>query len=139
MQNFVVADIEITENVVLRKGGSLNLAYDKSRLTLGLNVTRTEDIYVESDRLNRTRAMSLNAKWRLSPLMTLTSEINWYELEYSVEQRTDKNMQLKAGVKVELNERSDLAVNIRRVERNSNQTQFDMQENRGWLSYAYRF
>lgn len=139
LQNFVVADIEITENVVLRKGGSLNLAYDKSRLTLGLNVTRTEDIYVESDRLNRTRAMSLNAKWRLSPLMTLTSEINWYELEYSVEQRTDKNMQLKAGVKVELNERSDLAVNIRRVERNSNQTQFDMQENRVWLSYAYRF
>lgn len=139
LQNFVVADIEITESVVLRKGGSLNLAYDKNRLALGLNLTHTEDEYVENDRLNKTKAMSLTGRWRLTPLVTLSSEINLYELEYSFEQRTDKNIQLKAGAKVELNAHSDVAVNIKRVKRNSNQAQYDMQENRVWLSYAYRF
>ena len=139
LQNFVETDIEISENVVLRKGGSFSLAYDRNRLALGLNLRRTEDEYVESNRLNKTKGASLNASWRLSPLMTLTSEINFYEIEYSLENRKDQNLQFKGGLKVELNEHSDISVNLRRVERDSNQQQFDLQENRVWFSYEYQF
>lgn len=139
LQNFVSSDIEISESVVLRKGGSFSLAYDRNRLALALNLRRSEDEYVESNRLNRTEAVSLSGKWRMSPVMTLSSEINFYQIEYSLEQRSDRNIQLKAGVKVELNDRSDISVNIRRVERDSNQQQFDLQENRVWVSYEYQF
>ena len=139
LQNFVSSDIEISESVVLRKGGSFSLAYDRNRLALALNLRRSEDEYVESNRLNRTEAVSLSGKWRMSPVMTLSSEINFYQIEYSLEQRSDRNIQLKAGVKVELNDRSDISVNIRRVERDSNQQQFDLQENRMWVSYEYLF
>ena len=71
--------------------------------------------------------------------MTLTSEINFYEIEYSLEDRKDQNLQFKGGLKVELNEHSDVSVNLRRVERDSNQQQFDLQENRVWFSYEYQF
>ncbi|QBL09593.1 hypothetical protein E0Z06_08760 [Rheinheimera sp. D18] len=139
LQNFVRTDVEITENVVLRKGGSFNLAYDKDRLALSLNIVRSEDEYVESSRLNKTKAVSFNGKWRLSPLITFSAAVNVYELEYSLEQRTDKNIQLTAGTEVKLNDHSDVSLNVRRVKRSSNQTQFDLQENRVWLSYDYRF
>jgi uncharacterized protein (PEP-CTERM system associated) len=123
----------------LRKAAALNIAYDKNRLVLGFNAGRAEDEYVESDRLNRTESISVSAKWRLTPLMSLTSQYSWYKLMYATEQRTDKNIQLSAGVSVELNQHSDISVNLRRIERTSNQQQFDLEENRIWLSYAYQF
>jgi uncharacterized protein (PEP-CTERM system associated) len=139
LQNFVQTVFEINQSVVLRKAAALNIAYDKNRLVLGFNAGRAEDEYVESDRLNRTESISVSAKWRLTPLMSLTSQYSWYKLMYATEQRTDKNIQLSAGVSMELNQHSDISVNLRRIERTSNQQQFDLEENRIWLSYAYQF
>lgn len=139
LQNFIATDIEISESVILRKGGSFNLAYDRNRLRLSLSLRRTEDEYVESNRLNTTKGASVNGSWRLSPLMTLSSEINFYEIDYSQDERSDRNMQFKLGVSIKLNERSDISFNARRVERDSTQVQFDMQENRIWVGYEYQF
>jgi uncharacterized protein (PEP-CTERM system associated) len=139
LQNFVATDVEINERVVLRQGGAFNLAYDRRRLSLALNISRNEDEYVESDRRNRTDSLAVYAKWRLSSLVTLSSQITIYKLIYSLEQRTDENVQIQAGASFKLNDHSDISANVRRVRRSSNQEQFDLQENRVWLSYAYKF
>ena len=139
LENFVATELEISESVILRKGGSFNLAYDRNRLRLGLTLRRTEDEYVETNRLNKTKGASVTASWRMSPVMTLSSEFNLYDIDYSQEGRSDRNTQFKLGVSVELNQRSDISFNVRRVERDSTELQFDMQENRAWLGYEYQF
>lgn len=139
LQNFVQTQFEINQSVVLREASSVNIAYDKNRLALSVTASRADDEYIESDRLNRTDAVSVSGKWRLSPIISLTSQYSWYKLIYSTEQRTDKNTQITAGISVELNQHSDISFNLRRIKRSSNLQQFDLQENRLWLSYAYQF
>ncbi|MDP5134681.1 hypothetical protein ORJ04_01800 [Rheinheimera baltica] len=139
LQNVYANEIEFNESVVLRKSGLFNLVYDKNRLVYGLSLSRSEDEYVETNRFNITDNVTVFGKWRLSPTMQLSTEYSWYELQFSTEQRTDRSIRIKAGISFEINSRSDISLNAQRVSRDSNLQEFDLEENRAWVTYAYNF
>uniref|UniRef100_A0A486XTE2 Glycine-rich cell wall structural protein n=1 Tax=Rheinheimera sp. BAL341 TaxID=1708203 RepID=A0A486XTE2_9GAMM len=138
LQQWVYNGVELSENLVKRYSESLNIGYNKNRLTLNVQLSSSEDKYLETDRINERKSVALQSVWRLTEQADLSFTARGYEIDYRDEQRKDKNSSVELGVKTQLNAHSDISFSLRRMRRNSNVNSFDVEESRVWLTYSYR-
>ncbi|WP_088330342.1 TIGR03016 family PEP-CTERM system-associated outer membrane protein [Lacimicrobium sp. SS2-24] len=72
---------EITDEVVLRKSGFVNLGYQLRKLTLSANYTYGYLDYLETSREQRNRAVRLSAGYRLGPRTQLSLQASRSQLD----------------------------------------------------------
>jgi uncharacterized protein (PEP-CTERM system associated) len=132
-------ELELNEEIIKRRSAALSLGYSKNRLKLSVSLNKSEDEYLESDKLYDRKTAAMQASWQLSKHSTLLLNGRYYEINYQDESRQDTNISIETGVKRTLNDDADVSIMLRRIERNSNQDEFDLEENRVWLSYKHRF
>lgn len=132
-------ELELSEQIIQRRSAALTVGYSKNRLALSVLASRSEDEYVESARFNERDTVSMQASWQLSSHMRLLLSGRYYEVDYSAEQRRDSNSSLELGIKRELNSNANVSASVRRLTRESTVDNFDVEENRVWLTYSHKF
>lgn len=132
-------ELELSEEVVKRRQAALTVGYNKNRLALSVQASKSEDEYVESGRLNERNTFSMQASWQLSQHSGLLLNGRHYEIDYSSEQRKDANISVEFGINHKLNPNAGISASVRRLVRNSTLDSFDIEEDRIWLTYSHKF
>jgi uncharacterized protein (PEP-CTERM system associated) len=71
-RNVTQFDTDISEEVLFRKTGSINLGYDKRKLKTSLNMSYSETEYLESSRVQTSKSILFNISYTLSKKTDLT-------------------------------------------------------------------
>lgn len=132
-------NLEISEELVLRRSAGLSVAYSKNRLSLSMSLDSSEDEYVESNRLTRRNMFAVQSTWRLSEKLSWQANARYYQLDYASADREDNNLLVETGFKHSLSDKNNLTLMARRTARNSNMEELDSSEKRVWLMYQHKF
>ena len=139
LQQFFDVDTLIRDDVILNRQGAVAIGYNKNRLTVGLNLSSSEQRYQELDRVDRRHNASLQTSWRLTPHSSLRANVRAYQYDFGNNNRQDKSWQYELGWSRDLSSASDINLTARHSRRDSNNDDFDYRENRLILNYNYRF
>lgn len=137
-QQLFNTELELSEELIKRRTAAMTLGYHKNRLALSVVLSRSEDEYVETERKNNRNAFSVQSSWKLSKDSSLLLNAKYYDINYLIDERQDKNLSVEMGIKHQLNEHSEVKAMLKRISRNSSIDSFDLTENRVWLSYTLR-
>ncbi|WP_445428849.1 TIGR03016 family PEP-CTERM system-associated outer membrane protein [Alishewanella sp. HL-SH05] len=139
LQQVSINNAELRQELVKVRSESINIAYSKNRLALNLLFSDSETEYVETGAANTNQSASVQASWLLNEHNKLLFDVTHYNTKYITELRTDKNLSASLSYLRTINTHSTARLAFRRLDRDSNQSEFDNAENRVWLEYQYRF
>jgi uncharacterized protein (PEP-CTERM system associated) len=71
-RNTTQFDTDISDEVLFRKTGSINLGYDKRKLSTSLNLAYSRTEYLESSRVQTNKSIFLNIAYKLSKKTNVT-------------------------------------------------------------------
>ena len=138
LQQFFQPGFDVSEELVRRRSALFNLGYSKRRLKLNLSLSKLEDEYEESARVTQTELVNVLTSWQLGQHSRFHFSASHYDMSYSDNTRTDKNILVETGFERDLNANASVKLMFRRTERNSSEEEFDLSENRVWLSYRHK-
>lgn len=139
LQQLNIVSAELRQEVVKIRNTGINVGYAKNRLNLNVNLNIVTTDYVERGDESENRNIGLQASWQLNDHNKLFSNISYYDIDYSNDNRKDNNLSAAIGYQRTLTAKSEAKVTVRRLNRNSSLADFDNSENRIWLDYQYRF
>lgn len=139
LQRVTLLNVELREELVEVRSTGFSLGYSKNRLNLNLTANDSETRYVETGNLNQNRSLALQASWRFNDNNKVAANLSIYRIDYRSGNRKDDNISAAVSYHRTLNDKSDLTVTARRLERDSTDPDFDNSENRIWVEYRYRF
>lgn len=137
-QQLFNTELELSEELIKRRTAAMTIGYNKNRLALSVMLSRSEDLYVETERENDRNSFNVQSSWKLSQHSSLLFSGHYYDINYLTDDRQDKNLAVEIGIKRKLNEHSEIKAMLKRISRNSSVDSFDLTENRVWLSYTIR-
>lgn len=138
-QQITTFNTELREELIELRNFGFSLAYNRSRLLLGLTLRDLETVYVERADSNRSRSAGLQASWQLDSNSKLLANADYYRVNYFSDNRSDDNLSISVGYDVQLSPKANARLTVRRLDRNSNIAEFTNSENRVWLEFRYSF
>ncbi len=117
---FTSQNLELDDNIILRKRTNAQIGYDFSRLAVALSWRYSENDYLEEDRLRRTYGGGINASWDLGSYTSLTADVNYANIEQRSAEFNNgesENWRYSVGVSREIGQHLNATLNFALVDK----------------------
>ena len=113
-------NLELDDNIILRKSTNAQIGYDFSRLAVALSWLYSENDYLEEDRLRRTYGGGINASWALGSYTSLTADVNYANIEQRSAEFNNgesENWRYSVGISREIGQHLNATLNFALVDK----------------------
>ena len=117
---FTSQNLELDDNIILRKSTNAQIGYDFSRLAVALSWRYSENDYLEEDRLRRTYGGGINTSWELGSYTSLTADVNYANIEQRSAEFNNgesENWRYSVGVSREIGQHLNATLNFSLIDK----------------------
>ncbi|MEP7702655.1 TIGR03016 family PEP-CTERM system-associated outer membrane protein [Paraglaciecola sp. 25GB23A] len=132
---------DITDEVILNKVGQIALGYDKKKLKLSLNYRYANTEYLESQRLQKNKTLSVNASYQLAKSTTLSLTTNLSKRNRDSENAigNEDTLTITLGLNRNVSKRTSISSSFRYLDRDSDSSERNITDNRLTVGLNYTF
>ncbi|TDF37310.1 TIGR03016 family PEP-CTERM system-associated outer membrane protein [Alteromonadaceae bacterium M269] len=130
---------EISEEVTLRKFGSLDFGYNRTRLTVSLALSASQTEFLETQREQDNNSIRLSTNYQLSQKTTLVANANFTRTEFTDTNTKDDVRNHSIGINREFSQKLSADFSFRFLDRDSDDIDRDLQDRRLTLELTYNF
>jgi uncharacterized protein (PEP-CTERM system associated) len=132
-------ETDITEEVILRKTGRLVIGYDKRKLKASISASYNTTEYLESDRLQTIRRLSLNLSYDLGRKANISLTTSLSKDQFEEASDADTNIRISVDFRRQINRNLQLTTGFRLLDRESDNDGRDITDKRINLGLNYTF
>ncbi len=130
---------EISEEITLRKVGTINFGYDRTKLTISLALSGSQTEFLDTDREQDNGSIRLSVNYQLGPKTTISADGNFTRTNFQDLNTRDDVRGQSIGVTRTINPKFDINLDFRFTDRESDVAIRDFQDRRLSLSFNYQF
>jgi uncharacterized protein (PEP-CTERM system associated) len=130
---------DVTDEILFRKAGNLNLGYAKRRLKASLNLSINTTEYLESDRQQETKTLGLSLSYQLGRRSNVGLSSNFSTVNYIGSDRKNDVMNISASFKRTLGKQLSMDITARYLDRETEDTNRNLTDSRLTVSLDYKF
>jgi uncharacterized protein (PEP-CTERM system associated) len=130
---------EISEEITLRKIGTLNFGYNRTNLTVSVALSAGQTEFLDTQREQDNNSVRLSANYQLGPKTTISANGNFTRTEFTDLNTNDDVRNHSVGIRRTINPKLSAGLDFRFTDRESDVVDRDLQDRRLTLSFDYSF
>jgi uncharacterized protein (PEP-CTERM system associated) len=130
---------DVSDEILFRKSGRLSLGYDKRKLKAALNLSVNTTEYLESDRQQESKNLSVSLSYQLGRHSNVSLNTNFSKVNYSGSDRQNDVINISASFKRTLSKQLSMNVTARYLDRETEDTSRDLTDSRLTVGLDYKF